>query len=91
VTVAQEVQRWVEAGGAIAILAVFFLYVGPRMLDKRVETLEVLARTWAQERDRDRQEQARLFASLEHSIAAAAAAITAALAGRHAPGDYPHG
>ena len=88
---AQEVQRWVEAGGAIAILAVFFLYVGPRMLDKRVETLEVLARTWAQERERDRQEQARLFASLEHSIAAAAAAITAALAGRVPPGDHPHG
>jgi len=78
-------------GGSLAVLAVLILYVGPRMMDRRVEAVEQLADKWAADREKDRAEHARQIAELVRAVAAAATTIAAALAGRHPPGDYPHG
>jgi len=77
-------------GGSLAVLAVLILYVGPRMMDRRVEAVEQLADKWAADREKDRAEHARQVAELVRAVEAAATRIAYALAGRHPPEDH-HG
>ena len=97
-----DLTNYIVQGGALAVLAVFMLHVGPRMLDKRVDALKDISDKWAadheaerteraRDRDEERTERARLHVELQRTITAAAQLIVAALAGRVPPGDHPHG